>query len=357
MPRKLITIVTPCYNEELNVRELHLRVQYMAAQLPQYRFEHLFIDNASIDGTVAALRAMADDDPSVKVIVNTRNFGHVRSPMHAFLQAEGDAVGLLCADLQDPPELFLEMIPKWEQGYPIVAAIKSTSDESGWMYAIRSLYYKLIAKLTNVEVIEHFTGFGLYDRAAIEKIRSSFSDPYPYFRGMIAELGLPCAKVLYNQRRRRKGLTKNNFYTLYDYAMAGITSLSRVPLRMVIFLGFLCALLSFAVGIFYLGYKLIFWQNFTVGLAPVLIGLFFLGSVQLIALGLIGEYVGAIHTHVLNRPLAIEKERINWQQPAQSTSFPAETATSIAANSQRLHKPSLVSSRNHAAVESEVARQ
>jgi polyisoprenyl-phosphate glycosyltransferase len=312
MSRKLITILTPCYNEELNVREVHRRLMQTAANLPEYCFEHLFIDNASTDGTVSVLRAMVAEDPTVKVIVNARNVGPDRSGMHAFLQAQGDAVGSLVADLQDPPELFVEMIREWEKGFPIVAAIKNSSDENGLMYRVRTAYYRLVARLTNVRILEHFTGFGLYDRSVVEKIRTGFPDPYPYFRGMIAELGLPIAKVFYNQSRRERGVTSNNFYSLYDLAMLGITNLSKVPLRLVIFCGFISAFFSFVLGMFYLIYKLLFWSNFTVGLAPVVLGLFFLGSVQLIALGIIGEYVGAIHTTVLNRPLVTEKERINF---------------------------------------------
>lgn len=312
MTQKLITIMTPCFNEELNVREIHRRVMAMAAGFPEYRFEHLFIDNASKDGTVAVLREMAREDPSVKVIVNARNFGADRSGMHAFLQAQGDAVGSVAADLQDPPELFAEMIREWEKGFPIVAAIKNTSEESGLMFRIRTAYYRLVDRLTNVEVLEHFTGFGLYDRSVVEQIRANFRDPYPYFRGMIAELGLPIARIFYSQKRRERGITKNNFYALYDLAMLGITNLSKVPLRMVIFCGFLSATISFLLGVFYLAYKLVFWSRFNVGVAPLVLGLFFMGSVQLIALGIIGEYVGSIHTFVMNRPLVTEKERINF---------------------------------------------
>lgn len=312
MTQKLITIVTPCYNEVLNVREVHRRLMEVASGLPQYRFEHLFIDNASVDGTVDVLREMAATDSSVKVIVNARNVGGARSGMHAFLQAKGDAVGCLFADLQDPPELFVEMIAEWERGFEVVAAIKNTSDENALMFRIRTTYYRLVARLTNVRILEHFTGYGLYDRSVVEKIRTEFRDPYPYFRGMIAELGLPVAKVFYNQRRRERGITKNNFYTLYDFAMLGITNLSKVPLRLVIFFGFVSAFISFLAGMFYLVYKLIFWRSFTVGVAPLVLGLFFLGSVQLISLGIIGEYVGSIHTLVLNRPLVTERERINF---------------------------------------------
>jgi len=312
MTKKLITIITPCYNEVLNLREIHRRVMAMAVEIPAYRFEHLFIDNASKDGTVELLREMANEDSSVKVILNARNVGADRSGMHAFLQAEGDAIGSVSADLQDPPELFAEMICEWEKGFPIVAAIKNSSDENGLMYRVRTAYYRLVARLTNVQIMEHFTGFGLYDRSVVEQIRANFRDPYPYFRGIIAELGLPVAKVFYNQKRRERGVTKNNFYALYDLAMLGITNLSKVPLRLVIFCGFISSFISFVVGIFYLLYKLMFWQSFTLGLAPIVLGLFFLGSVQLIALGIIGEYVGSIHTIVLKRPLVTEKERINF---------------------------------------------
>jgi polyisoprenyl-phosphate glycosyltransferase len=312
MTQKLITIVSPCYNEELNVRELYRRLKEMAAQLPEYRFEFLFIDNASKDNTVGVLRELAAEDPAVRVIVNARNFGHLRSPAHGFFQAEGDAVGFVASDLQEPPELFVQMVREWEKGFPIVAAVKNSSDESGAMYAIRTAYYRLIARLTSVEVIEHYTGFGLYDRSVVEALRAGFRDPYPYFRGMIAELGLPHAEVYFNQAQRKRGITKNNWYTLYDIAMLGITNLSKVPLRLVTFFGFVCALLSFLAGLFYFAYKLVFWSNFTVGIAPLVIGLFFLGSVQMIALGIIGEYVGSIHTMTQARPLVTERERINF---------------------------------------------
>jgi len=310
--QKLITIVSPCYNEELNVRELHRRLKEVAAQLPEYRLEILFVDNASKDNTVGVLREMAAEDPAVKVIVNARNFGHLRSPMHGFFQAQGDAVGFIASDLQDPPELIVQMVREWEKGIPIVAAVKNSSDESGVMYGIRTAYYRMIARLTSVEVIEHYTGFGLYDRSVVEALRGGFHDPYPYFRGMIAELGLPHAEVFFNQAQRKRGITKNNWYTLYDIAMLGITNLSKVPLRLVTFCGFVCAILSFMAGLFYFVYKLVFWTSFNVGVAPLVIGLFFMGSVQMIALGIIGEYVGSIHTMTQNRPLVTERERINF---------------------------------------------
>ncbi len=309
---KLISIVSPCYNEEGNVVALTDRVRALFAEMPQYRYEHIIIDNHSSDGTVDELRAIAAVDKNVKVIVNARNFGHIRSPQHALMQAEGDAVVVLLSDLQDPPELIKDFLREWEAGWPIVVAIKTTSEESGLMYRIRTAYYSTVAKLTDVKVFEHFTGFGLYDRRVMDILRKDFRDPNPYFRGQIAEIGLPSKVIPYNQKRRTRGITKNNFYTLYDMAMLGITNLSKVPLRAVVFLGFICALLSLIAGFLYLVAKILFWNRFELGLAPTMIGLFFLGSVQLVSLGIIGEYVGSIHSIVQNRPLVTEKERINF---------------------------------------------
>ncbi len=309
---KLISVVSPCYNEEGNVEALTDRVRALFAEMPHYRYEHIIIDNHSSDNTVEILRGIAARDPNLKVIVNARNFGHLRSPQHALMEAQGDAVVVLLSDLQDPPELILEFIREWEAGYPIVVAVKSTSDENGLMYRVRSAYYKTVARLTDVKVLEHFTGFGLYDRKVMDILRKDFQDPYPYFRGQIAEIGFPQKIIHYHQKRRTRGITKNNFYTLYDMAMLGITNLSKVPLRLVVFGGFVCAMLSLFAGFLYLFAKLIFWNSFQMGLAPTMIGLFFLGSVQLIALGIIGEYVGSIHTIVQDRPLVTEKERINF---------------------------------------------
>ena len=224
---KLISIVSPCYNEEGNVKVLTDRVRELMSEMPQYRYEHIVIDNNSTDNTVAELREIAAWDKNVKVIVNARNFGHIRSPHHAILEAQGDAVIVLLSDLQDPPELIKDFIREWEAGWPIVVAINTESDESGLMYAIRSAYYKTIAKLTDVKVFEHFTGFGLYDRKVMDILRRDFRDPNPYFRGQIAEIGLPAKQIAYHQRRRTRGITKNNWYTLYDMAMLGITNLSK----------------------------------------------------------------------------------------------------------------------------------
>ena len=309
---KHLSIVTPCYNEEDNVEELYNRVRAQVLKLGRYRYEHIFIDNSSRDNTVAVLKRIAARDHNVKIIVNARNFGHIRSPMHAFLQTCGDAVIGIVADLQDPPEMIPEMIAKWEEGYSMVLCIKRTSEENPFMFWIRRKYYAWVQRLSSIQTFENFTGFGLYDRKVVEAVRS-YDDPYPYFRGMIAEIGLPYWELSYDQPVRKRGITKNNFYTLYDIAMLGITNLSKVPLRFVTILGFACSALSLLAGLGYLTYKLVFWANFNVGIAPLVIGLFFLGSVQLLSMGILGEYIGSIHTQVQKRPYVVEKERINFE--------------------------------------------
>jgi glycosyltransferase involved in cell wall biosynthesis len=306
-----VCIVTPCFNEIGNIRELYTRIRATTAQIPQYEFEILFIDNRSMDGTVEALRQLAAIDPKVKVILNARNFGHIRSPHHALLQASGDAVIGIASDLQDPPEMIPEMIRRWEAGSLMVLGMKTSSDESRVMYWVRTRYYRLIKRLSEMETLEHVTGFGLYDRKVIEIMRA-FDDAYPYSRGMISEIGLPYATLEYHQPTRSHGFTKNNFYTLYDMAMLGITNVSKVPLRLMTGFGFACALLSILVSFGYLVYKLLFWNSFSVGIAPIAIGLFFFASVQLAFIGILGEYVAATHTQVLKRPLVIEAERINF---------------------------------------------
>jgi polyisoprenyl-phosphate glycosyltransferase len=308
---KLISIVTPCYNEEANVEDLYRAVRQVFEDLSGYTYEHIFIDNASGDKTVEILKKIAKEDKRVKIIVNTRNFGHIRSPYHAIFQAQGDAIILMVADHQDPPHLIKEFIEKWEEGYKAVVGVKKNSQESPVLFAMRSAYYRILSRLSETELILDFTGYGLFDRKIIDILRS-LDDPYPYFRGLIAEVGFECAKVEYFQPQRTRGITKNNFYTLYDLAMLGFTSHSKVPLRLAAMLGFLCAAISFLGSLFYLGYKLIYWDTFSVGMGPVVIGLFFIGSVQLFFLGIVGEYVGSIHTKVLKRPMVVEKERINF---------------------------------------------
>ena len=309
---KTISISCACYNEEGNVEALYLRVREIMNGFPQYRYEHVFIDNASTDGTVAILKRIAEKDKNVKIIVNARNFGHIRSPMHAFVQTRGDAVIVMASDFQDPPDLIPEMIRAWEEGFPMVLCIKESSGERGPMFWLRKQYYKLVERLSSVETIQNFTGFGLYDRRVVDLVKS-FDDPYPYFRGIIAEIGLPNKRLYFHQPARKSGITKNNWYTLYDIAMLGIINLSKIPLRLAVFAGFIGAVVSFLIAMVYLIYKLLFWRSFSVGIAPVVIGIFFLNSIVLVFLGIIGEYVGAIHTQVQKRPYAIERERINFE--------------------------------------------
>jgi glycosyltransferase involved in cell wall biosynthesis len=309
---KTLSILTACYNEEGNVRELYERVRAAVAVAGDYSYEHIFIDNASTDNTLAELKAIAAEDRNVKVIRNTRNFGHIRSPMHALYQTTGDAVIGIVADLQDPPELIVEMIRKWEEGYPVVICVKQSSGESGLMFWIRKRYYRLVNRLSGVETYENYTGFGLYDRQVVEVIKS-FDDPYPYFRGLIAEAGFRHYDIPYHQPARKRGITKNNFYSLYDMAMLAITNLSKIPLRLVTFSGFVGAVICVLVSLAYLVYKLAFWNRFSVGVAPLVIGVFFFMSLQMLFIGIIGEYIGTIHTLVQKRPLVVEEERINFE--------------------------------------------
>ncbi len=308
---KKISIVTPCYNEEANVEALYLKVKEVFRQLGSYDYEHLFIDNASTDGTQGVLRRLAAADAGVKVIINTRNFGWIRSPFYGMTQACGDAVILLVADLQDPPELIADFLRRWEEGSKVVLGIKTNSGESASMFALRRLYYHLVDGLADVNIIKNSTGFGLYDREVMDQLRK-LDEPYPFFRGLVSELGFEAAQVEYFQPARQRGLTTANFYRLYDVGMLGIINHSKVPLRLAIFSGALLATVNLAVAAGYFIYKLVFWNNFSLGIAPVVIGLFFFSSVQLIFLGVIGEYIGAIYTQTLKRPLVIEKERINF---------------------------------------------
>jgi glycosyltransferase involved in cell wall biosynthesis len=312
-PLKLISIVTACFNEELNVTEVYERVRAAMQQVGRYRYEHIFIDNASTDGTVRVLKGIAASDPNVKVIVNARNFGPIRSSMHALMQAQGEAVIGIVADLQDPPELIPQLIESWEQGFAMVLCVKRTSEENPIVFWIRRRYYKAIETLSSVRTFQDFTGFGLYDRKVLEAVRA-FDDPYPYFRGIIAEIGLPFHEIPYDQPRRKRGFTKNGLYALYDMAMLAVTQLSRVPLRFVTFTGFMSSFLCVFAGIIYFIYKLAFWNSFSLGVAPLVIGMFLFASVQLLSLGIIGEYVGSIYTQVQKRPYVVERERVNFDQ-------------------------------------------
>jgi len=310
--KKLISVVSGCYNEEENVRECYEQVKKVFAEIGRYRYEHIFIDNASKDRTVAILKEIAAQDKNVKIIVNARNFGHIRSGYHGYLQARGDAIISLVSDLQDPPELIKDFIQKWEEGFLIVIAVKEASDESPLFFAIRKLYYELVTRLAEIELNKNTTGFGLYDRRFFDVLRE-IDDPYPYFRGLVSEIGFPVAKIPYRQPARKRGITSNNFYSLYDMAMLGITNHSKVPLRMATMLGFAISFLSLLVALGYLFFKLLYWDQFNLGLAPMVVGLFFFGSVQLFFIGILGEYIGAIHTQVLKRPPVVELERVNFE--------------------------------------------
>ena len=312
MAKKLISIVTGCCNEVENLPELYERILAVMAKFPAYDWELLVADNHSTDGTRELLRRMAAADKRVKVVLNARNFGHIRSPMNLFRQAYGNAVITMCSDLQDPPELISEMIRKWEQGTKVVIAVRDRTECNFLMEGGRRLYYALLRKASlEAEVVSGFTGYGLYDRQFVDAFRL-FRDPYPYFRGMIAEIGFERAEIPFVQPRRKRGKTKNNWLTLYDMAMTGFVNHSKLPLRLATITGFVVGALSLVAAMVYLVLKLCFWDTFQLGLAPLVIGMFFLSAVQLFFIGVIGEYLGAVWTQVKDRPLAIEEERINF---------------------------------------------
>ena len=306
----LVSIVTSCLNEEDNVVELYRRIEAQFAGQDDYRFEHIFVDNGSTDGTVARVKELAAADSRVKLIVNARNFGHIRSPLHGMYQAGGDAIIAMASDLQDPPELIGEFLRRWREGFLVVVGVKPKSRETWSMAVLRRAYYRVLGGMSDLALIPNFTGFGLYDRSVIDIVRGT-GDPYPYFRGLIAELGIRYATVEFEQARRKRGITKNNFYTLYDLAMLGITSHSKMPLRLATMAGFVLSALSLLVACGYLVAKLLWWDQFPLGTAPLVIGLFFFGAVQLLFIGIVGEYVAAIHTQVVRRPLVVERERVN----------------------------------------------
>lgn len=308
---RTVTILTPCYNEAENVAALYERVRAVFEPLRDYRYEHLFIDNASTDDTVAILRRLAAGDRNVKVIVNTRNFGHIRSPIHALLQCYTDAVIILAADFQDPPDVIPALLERWRAGYKVVLAVKSASAESAVMFAIRGIGYRIVDRLSEVKQVRNNTGFGLYDKAFVSVLRK-LPDPYPYFRGIVAELGFRYATVPYNQPKRTRGVTKNNLYMLYDLGVQGIVNHSKIPLRLAAMVGFVSSVVSLAAAVVYFVMKMLFWYDLPIGVAPVVIGLFCVASVQLFFLGVLGEYVGSIYTQVRNRPLVVEQERINF---------------------------------------------
>ena len=309
--RKLISLMSPCFNEAENIEELYQRVSAVMDALPQYDFEYVLIDNASTDCTLEKLRAIAGRDPRVRVIINTRNFGHIRSPYWGFLQTRGDATIVFASDLQDPPELIPNFIAAWEQGFKLVLAVKPVSQTNRVVHWLRKLYYRLLDSIADVEIVKDATGFGLYDRVVLDHLRE-IDDPYPYLRGLICELGYPIKTLPFDQPRRQRGISKNNFYTLYDIAMLGIVSHSVVPIRLAAMAGFMIGLLSILVAILFLILKLALWDSFPIGIAPIVIGMFFMFGLVMLFIGILGEYIASIHTYVRNRPVVVERERINF---------------------------------------------
>jgi polyisoprenyl-phosphate glycosyltransferase len=310
MAKKRICVVTPCYNEESNVIPLYEAVKEEFNKLSQYEYCHLFIDNCSQDKTAILLEGLAARDKNVKVILNSRNFGHLRSPFHGMMSAPGDAVISMVADFQDPPDMIPMLLKKWEEGFKSVIAVKTKSRERRMIFLVRKVYYHMVRKISDIGSIDNYTGFGLYDRVIIEAMRR-LNDPYPYTRGMILEIGYDYATVEFTQPRRQRGITKNNFYTLFDLAMLGITANSKVPLRIATIVGILMSGISLCVALVYLILKILYWETFSIGIAPVAIGVWFLGSVQLFFIGLLGEYIGNIYAKVADRPHVFEKKRIN----------------------------------------------
>ena len=315
---KTISIVVPCYNEEENVIPLSRAITALfEKELADYRYELIFIDNDSRDRTRELLRGLCQSDPDIKAIFNAKNFGQFNSPYYAMLQTSGDCTILMAADFQDPVEMIPQYVREWESGYKIVIGIKKSSQENKFMYWLRGCYYKLIKKLSDVEQIEQFTGFGLYDAKFIQVLRG-LNDPTPFLRGIVAELGFKRKEIPYEQPLRRAGKTSNNFYRLYDAAMLSITSYTKVGLRLATIFGSICAGLSMVVALVYLVMKLIWWDRFPAGMAPMLIGMLFLGSIQIFFIGVLGEYIMSINQRVMKRPLVIEEERLNFGRDEKS---------------------------------------
>ena len=311
---KKISIVSSCYNEEENIKILYERVKTQMEKFEgKYEWEQILVDNGSTDGSEEVMRSLAQNDKRLKIIINSRNFGHIRSPYWAIISATGDAIIYMASDLQDPPELIPEFIEKWEQGYKMALAQKTGSKESPLMFLVRKMFYFFMKKIADdeTEQLKQCTGFGLYDKEIIDIIRE-IDDPYPYMRGLICDIGFEKALIPFTQPKREHGKTHNNFYTMYDNAMIGVVKHSKMPLRMAAFTGFIIGTLSLSAAIFYLVYKLMFWNSFNLGQAPLVIGLFFFSAVQLFFIGIVGEYVGAIYTRVNKRPVVVEKERINF---------------------------------------------
>ena len=310
--KKRISVLIPCFNEVENVEPIsEAVVKQFAKNLQEYDYELVFIDNFSTDGTRDKLERICSKNKNIKAIFNAKNFGQFNSPFYGMCQTSGECTIAMCCDFQDPVELIPELVHEWEKGYKIVSAIKTSSEERGMMYFLRSLYYKMIKRMSDVEQIEHFTGTGLYDKSFINILRE-LDDPTPFLRGIVAELGPKRKDVFYHQAERRAGKTHNNWYRLYDAAMLSFTSYTKIGLRMATIFGFIFSALNMLVALVYLIAKLIWWDEFSLGTAPMLIGIFFSGSIQLFFLGLLGEYILNINTRSMHRPLVVEEKRINF---------------------------------------------
>lgn len=311
---KKISILIPCYNEVENVELMSKTViNVLEEALSQYDYEIIFIDNCSQDGTRDELEKICSKNKKIKAIFNVTNFGQFNSPFYGMCQTTGDCTISMCCDFQDPVDLIPRFVEEWEKGYKIVSGIKTSSKENGFIYFLRTMYYKMIKNMSTVQMIEHFTGFGLYDKTFIDLLRS-LDDPIPFLRGIVAEYGFKRKDVEYEQAKRRAGKTKNNFLTLYDAAMLSITSYTKVGLRLATLFGFISSGISLAIGIIYLVLKLIYWNSFQAGYTPIMLGIFVIGSLQLFFIGLIGEYILNINTRVINRPLVVEEKRINFDE-------------------------------------------
>lgn len=309
---KKISVILPTYNEEDNVIPLSKEiVNIFNNELNNYDYEIIFTDNNSIDSTREKIISLCQENKNIKAIFNAKNFGQFRSPFNAMINANGDCVILMVSDFQDPPKIIVDFVREWENGYKIVIGIKNKSKENLIMRFIRSLYYKLMKYISDIEHIEHFTGTGLYDKSFIKTI-SVLDDPDPYIRGIVSELGYKIKKINYEKQNRKAGKSKNNFFTLYNIAMISITNYSKIVLRLATMIGFLFSFLSFIFGLIYFIYKIIYWHSFNVGIAPLILGVFFIGSIQLFFLGLIGEYIVNINDRLMKRPLVIEEKRINF---------------------------------------------
>jgi glycosyltransferase involved in cell wall biosynthesis len=309
---KTISVMIPCYNEEENVKAISQAViDEIQTNLPAYDYEILFIDNDSADCTRQYLREICAANPKIKAIFNAKNFGQFNSPYYGICQTSGDCTICLCCDFQDPVELIPRLVEEWEKGAKIVCAIKTASRENKMMRFLRTCYYKTIKKMSDVEQIEHFTGFGLYDKSFVEVLRN-LDDPTPFLRGIVAELGYKRVDVEYEQQKRRAGKTHNNWYTLYDAAMLSFTSYTKAGLRLATIVGFVMSAASLVMALVYLVLKLLYWDRFVAGMTPVLLAVCILGSMQLFFIGFLGEYVLSINKRMMKRPLVIEEERINF---------------------------------------------